>query len=57
MTTAMPAVLHDVLAVSGVGATFREAGFRKATNVEEAKETTTYLDRIENRSLNECALW
>jgi hypothetical protein len=49
MARAMPAVLDEVLAIADVGSAFREGSFRKATDVDEAKKTAAYLDRIESK--------
>jgi hypothetical protein len=49
MVRAMPTVLDEVLAVADVGSTFREGSSRNATDVDEAKKTSTFLDRIESK--------
>ena len=44
----MPAVLDEVLAVADLeSASYRRFG--KATDIEDAKKTSEFLDRIENQ--------
>jgi hypothetical protein len=48
MAMAMPAVLDEVLAVADLDSTAHRR-FGKPTDIEDAKKTTEFLDRIENQ--------